>query len=286
MVMTIIKSGLMRIRLNVYWVENKYYIIEWMSNDDFLGEIDNIMAFLFDGICPPSSSKILKANTIGDFSKKYIEVSSPSVQTISKSPKDDKETLDKTPKLTKTYYKIPSLSEDQKKNMKLGETIDGWKKDEIVSYIENKKYTSIIIIKCIPGKEDGYVRECIDGIPEKFKGVQFFTIAAANNLRLNDSLPTRSSLIKIKWKKQPGRSDTVYNKNNALIVQFIENNNLLNVGMYSANSNSLTYVDSFRYHMILKDGHIMEIDTNSDDINQPDVGLNKDHGYPIMLINK
>lgn len=286
MVITIIQSGLMRIRLNVSWSKNEYYIIEWLSNDDFLGETDTIMAFLFDGVLPSSTSKIKKANTIGDFSKKYIEKSSPSVPTVSKSPKDVQETLDKTPKLTKEYYKIPSLSEDQKKIMKLGETIDGWTKEEIISYIDNKKYTSIIITKSIPGKEVGYIRECIDSIPEKFKGVQFFTAAAASNLWLNDSLPIRSSLVKIKWKKQAGHSDVVYNKNNELIVQFIENNNLLNAGMYSANTNALSYVDSFRYHLLLKDGQNLAIDANDDDINQWEIGLNKNHGYPIMLMKK
>jgi hypothetical protein len=153
-----------------------------MSNDEFLEEIDMIMAFLANGVLPPSTSKIKKANTIGDFSKKYIDTSSPSVSSVNKAPTEIQETLDKTPKLTKEYYKIPSLSEDQKKIMKLGETVDGWTKEEIISYIDNKKYTSIIITKAIPGKELGYVRESIDNIPERFKGVQFFTVAAANNL--------------------------------------------------------------------------------------------------------
>lgn len=286
MVITIIKSGLMRIRLNVYWAENEYYIIEWMSNDEFIEEIDMIMAFLANGVLPSSTSKIKKANTIGDFSKKYIDTSSPSVPNINKAPTEIQETLDKTPRFTKEYYKIPSLSEDQKKIMKLGETVDGWTKEEIISYIDNKKYTSIIITKSIPGKELGYVRESIDNVPERFKGVQFFTAVAASNLWLNNSLPTRSSLIKIKWKKQAGHSDIVYKKNNELIVQFIENNNLLNAGMYSANSNTLTYVDSFRYHMLLKDGQNLAIDTNDDDINEWEIGLNKNHGYPIMLMKK
>ena len=38
--------------------------------------------------------------------------------------------------------------------------------------------------------------------------------------------------------------------------------------MYSANSDSLNYIDGFRYHLLLKDGNIAEIDTNSDDIDQ------------------
>jgi len=67
--------------------------------------------------------------------------------------------------------------------MALGETIDGWTKEKLVSYIHNKKYTSIVIKKCIPGeKDDGYVREYVANIPERFKGIQLFTPAAANNL--------------------------------------------------------------------------------------------------------
>jgi hypothetical protein len=38
--------------------------------------------------------------------------------------------------------------------------------------------------------------------------------------------------------------------------------------MYSANTNAFTYVDGFRYHMLLKDGQNVAIDTNDDDINR------------------
>jgi hypothetical protein len=38
--------------------------------------------------------------------------------------------------------------------------------------------------------------------------------------------------------------------------------------------------------MLLKDGQNVAIDTNDDDINRWELGLNKNHGYPIMLMKK
>ncbi len=56
----------------------------------------------------------------------------------------------------------------------------------------------IIIKKKIEGKEDeAYVRECIDGMPEKFKGKQLFNIAAAKNLNIKKLLPTHGNLSKM-----------------------------------------------------------------------------------------
>lgn len=58
--------------------------------------------------------------------------------------------------------------------------------------------------KYIEGKEENaVVREFVDGIPEKFKGIQFFNKAAAKNLNLMKLLPTHGNLVKIVGERFP-----------------------------------------------------------------------------------
>jgi hypothetical protein len=84
----------------------------------------------------------------------------------------------------------------------------------------------------------------------------------------------------------PEDSPKAYEKNNAIIKKFIQDNELINSGMYSANTDSLRYIDGFRYHFLLKDGKSAEVDNDSDYIQVYTKGTNKDHGYPIVLFNK
>jgi len=219
-------------------------------------------------------------------------ISKPSIW--NNTSKELKETLNKIPELTKEYYKIASLSEEQKKTMAIWETIELWTKEKLVSYIDNKKSDSIIIKKRIEGpEEDAYVREYVDGVPEKFKGVQLFNKAAAKNLNLMKLLPTHGNLARMVGKRMWWRSDAAYEKNNALIQKFILENNLLSAGFYCAKAkkeqitgDDLNYIDSFRYYLLSGDDRTIEINTHDDKIERWYANVNKNHGYPIMLIKK
>lgn len=201
--------------------------------------------------------------------------------------KELNETLNKIPELTKEYFRIPSLPEEQKQAMQVGESIEGRVKEKSIWYIENKKYPIIILKKYIEGKEENaVVREFVDGIPEKFKGIQFFNKAAAKNLNLMKLLPTHGNLVKIVGERFPWRSDAVYQKNNELIKKFIIDSNLVNAGMYSANNNDFVYIDSFRYHLMSANERTIEINTHDDKIERGYAWTNKDHWFPIMLLKK
>lgn len=172
--------------------------------------------------------------------------------------------------------------------MKLGESIEGWIKEELLVKIpiDDQKSAPIIIKKCIKGKEeDWYVREYIDGVPENLKGIQLFDKAAAKNLNLTKLLPTHGNLQKMVGKRMWWYSDAAYKKNNNLIKKFIEENKLLNTGFYSVLNNCLFYVDT-RIYLLSQNDRTIEINTSDDQIDYWYSGLDKGHGYAIMLIEK
>jgi hypothetical protein len=276
-VVTVMGTGQLEIRLNPS-EGNRYYFATQLSNEDLMAELDALKSFVSEGTQPASTSKFIKKITYDvrpEDIRKWTEEN------------DVRESSEKMPVLKKKYHTIPSLSEDQKKTMNVGEEIDWWVKEELISYINNKKCSTIIIKKKIEGeKQDAYVREYIDGMPEKFKGKQLFTEDAAYNLWLTDRMPSDKDLLKMLGKRYEGDSDAVYEKNNRLIKKFIQDNGLQNIGMYSGSHNDLCYVDSFRYHLLLKNGAPAEIDDSADNIERFTKGTNKNHGYPLMLLEK
>lgn len=99
-------------------------------------------------------------------------------------------------------------------------------------------------------------------------------------------MPSDNDLQKILGERYAGTSEKIYKKNNLLIKKFIQEAELLNIGMYSGSSDDFAYIDSFRYHLLLKNGDVAEIDTHSDDIECLSGGTDSLHAYPIMLLKK
>ncbi len=221
--------------------------------------------------------------------------------------KELKENLDKIPKLAKEYYKIPSLSEEQKKTMKLGETIDWWTKEKVVSFIwveksveiwewdkkeivnriETVKLPMIMIKKIIEWNEKtAYVIEYIEGMPEKFNGVQLFNEASARNLNIYKYLPTRSDLLKMLEKRMWWYGDVAYEHNQRVINKFIQDNALSNTGLYTPErSTPIMRVNADKYYLLLKDKKHMVL-SGSVDIETDGWIQYENSAFPIRLIEK
>lgn len=278
-VIIVTNTGKLNIRLNTKpnQEDNFYYYAAQVSNEILITEIENLKSFIQEEKIPSSSI----------FTKKMRPTFTPRTWNEQKPATESIDTLNTIPVLEKKYYSIPSLSDEQKKSMNVGETIEWWIKEESTWYINNKKCSIVIIKKYIEGeKKDAYVREYVDGVPEKFKGKQLFNEHAICNLWLTDRMPSDNDLQKILGKRHQGTSEKIYKKNNLLIKKFIQEAGLLNIGMYSGSSDDFAYIDSFRHHLLLKNGDVAEIDTQSDDIECLSGGTDSLHGYPIMLLKK
>ena len=285
-----------------------------VSNKELLEELPGLKAFINQWTEMPPTSKFVPEKNTSDYTASDVEellegyekravYSNPTWSEVDVSmiqQKIDKESthevrekLNKTPKLTKEYYRIPSLSEEEKQNMKLWESIEWWVKEKLIGYIDNKEYDMIVIKKKIDGTmDDAYVTECIDGMPEKLKWIQLFNRAAAGNLNLGEQLPTHQDIWRMIGNRMSPDSDVAYKYNNNLIKKFIKENNLLNVGFYRAKSkpeqiggNDLCDVDGSRYYLLSGESRTIEINIGDDRI-QWYSGLDKNHAYPIMLIKK
>lgn len=236
-------------------------------------------------------------------------INSPVNENLSKqgtnaTSKEIQETLNKTPKLTKEYFKISSLSEEQKQTMKVGETIDWRAKEEVGSYtgvretkeywewsskrivhnINQVKWSTIIIKKMIEWNvENAYVIEYISGIPEKYKGIQMLNTAAAYNLWIYKDLPRGSAIIKMVGKRKWWVWDKPDDHNIRLIDEFIEKNNLSDPGLYVPARNApIMWMDSGRYFLLLKDNKHMEVES-LEVVGGKDF---KDSAFPVRLIER